>query len=106
MSAGRLRDADVDADAEVACQVDSAELWLNSTNELRRWSVRKRAPVRERGERKKEGGETERVVRERPRQGGRNGRSLLLGSTLFPQDFPSTLRGRINYGHAREREEP
>lgn len=42
--AGRLRDADVDADAEVARQVDSAEFWLNSTNELRRWSVRKRLP--------------------------------------------------------------
>lgn len=38
---GRLRDADIDADAEVARQVDS-EPWLNSANELRRWSVRKR----------------------------------------------------------------
>lgn len=38
---GRLRDADTDADAEVARQVDS-EPWLNSANELSRWSVRKR----------------------------------------------------------------
>ncbi|KAL2717828.1 hypothetical protein V1478_011704 [Vespula squamosa] len=38
---GRLRDAHVDADAEVARQVDS-EPCLNSTNELCRWSVRER----------------------------------------------------------------
>lgn len=37
----RLRDADIDADAEVARRVDS-EPWLNSANELHRWSVRKR----------------------------------------------------------------
>lgn len=86
VSAGRLRDADVDADAEVACQVDSAELWLNSTNELRRWSVRKRAPVPW-ARWGREGGETEWAVRERPRKGGRKGRSLLLALLSFRRTF-------------------
>lgn len=44
----RLRDADVDAVAEVARQVDS-ELWLNSTDELCRWSVEKKRPRRQMG---------------------------------------------------------
>jgi len=68
VSAGRLRDADVDADAEVARQVDSAELRLNSTNELRRWSVRKRGPARGGGARERcgEGDAFRRINREDP----------------------------------------
>lgn len=108
VSAGRLRDADVDADAEVACQVDSAELWLNSTNELRRWSVRKRAPVRERGE-EGERGETEwvYVVREREREAEKGWKKkkkevLALGLCSLSAGHSVNDDELIMYGRARE----
>jgi len=87
-SAGRLRDADVDADAEVARQVDSTELWLNFTNELRRWSVRKRALVYS-AEARKEGkgkygmSDSERGKRERERENVEEEKILALGFCPF-----------------------
>lgn len=80
MSAGRLRDADVDADAEVARQVDSARA-LVKLHERTSPMVREEKSSGPWSEARKEGGEkygmsgSERGKRERKKR-----RSLLSGS--------------------------